>query len=90
MIDARSCGKGSNLAIIHRYNKPDGSVGEGTYRRLELSNEWHEYYVPMVATKGGKARLDFPLALNDETGIWTLCVSEPLTGVSAEQTFAVK
>ena len=42
------------------------------------------------ATKGGKARLDFPLALNDETGVWTLCVSEPLTGVSAEQTFAVK
>ena len=56
VIDARSRGKGSNLAIIHRYDKPDGSLGEGTYRRLELSNEWHEYYVPMTATKGGKPR----------------------------------
>ena len=56
VIDARSCGKGSNLAIIHRYTKPDGSVGEGTYRRLELSNEWHEYYVPTVATKAGPPR----------------------------------
>ena len=34
VIDARSRGKGSNLAIIHRYDKPDGSLGEGTYRRL--------------------------------------------------------
>ena len=56
VIDARSCGKGANLAIIHRYTKPDGTLGEGTYRRLELSGEWHEYYVPIVTTKGGKPR----------------------------------
>ena len=43
-----------------------------------------------LATKGGKAHLDFPLALNDETGEWKVRVSEPLTGVSAEQSFAVK
>ena len=56
VIDARSCGKGANLAIIHRYDKPDGGIGEGSYRRIELSNEWHEYYVPIVATAGGKPR----------------------------------
>ena len=56
VVDARSRGEGSNLAIIHRYDKPDGSIGEGTYRRLELTPDWHEYYVPVIATKGGKPR----------------------------------
>ena len=56
VIDARSCGKGANLYIIHRFTKPDGSLGEGTFRRLALSNEWHEYYVPMVATAKGTPR----------------------------------
>ena len=56
VIDARSRGAGANLAIIHRYTKPDGGIGEGTYRRLDLTDEWHEYYVPMTATKGGKPR----------------------------------
>lgn len=56
VIDARSRGAGANLAIIHRYTKPDGGVGEGTYRRLDLTSDWHEYYVPMMATKGGKPR----------------------------------
>src|SRR5574344_1168006 len=56
VIDARSRGEGSNLAIIHRYTKPDGALGEGTYRRLELTGDWHEYYVPVIATKGGKPR----------------------------------
>lgn len=43
-----------------------------------------------VATAEGKASLRFPLALNDETGKWTLRVIEPLTGVFAERTFTVK
>ena len=56
VIDARSRGAGANLAIIHRYTKPDGGIGEGTYRRLDLTGDWHEYYVPVTATKGGKPR----------------------------------
>ena len=56
VVDARSCGAGANLAIIHRFTKPDGGVGEGSYRRIELTGDWHEYYVPITATKGGKPR----------------------------------
>ena len=36
------------------------------------------------------AKLAFPLALNDETGVWKVRVTEPLTGVAAERTIAVK
>ena len=54
------------------------------------SGECPAHFQRNFATKGGKAHLDFPIALNDETGAWTLRVSEPLTGVSAERTFKVK
>lgn len=43
-----------------------------------------------VATANGKASVRFPIALNDETGKWTLRVTEPLTGISSERNFTVK
>ena len=43
-----------------------------------------------LLTEGGRAHLDFPVALNDEPGQWKVVVSEPLTGVRAEKSFALK
>ena len=54
------------------------------------SGECPVHFQRNLATKRGKARLEFPLALNDEVGEWTLHVSEPLTVVSARRTFAVR
>ena len=42
-----------------------------------------------ILTDGGKAHLDFPMAFNDEPGEWTVRVTEPLTGVTAEKKFAL-
>ena len=43
-----------------------------------------------LLTKDGRAHLDFAMALNDEKGMWTLRVTEPLTGVSVEKSFEVR
>ena len=43
-----------------------------------------------LLTKGGRAHLDFATALNDESGVWTVRVSEPLTGMRAEKKFELK
>ena len=40
-----------------------------------------------LLTEGGKAHLDFAMALNDEKGTWRLRVTEPLTGMTAEKPF---
>ena len=50
------------------------------------SGECPVHFQRNLATKAGRAHLDFPLALNDETGAWTIRVVEPLTGVSAKRT----
>ncbi len=38
----------------------------------------------------GRARLVFPVALNDEAGDWKVRVTEPLTGVTAERALSVR
>ena len=43
-----------------------------------------------LLTKDGKSHLDFPMALNDVPGMWTLRVTEPLTGVTVEKAFEIK
>ena len=43
-----------------------------------------------LLTKGGRAHLDFAMALNDEKGMWTVRVTEPLTGITAEKSFEVR
>ena len=43
-----------------------------------------------LMTEGGKAQLDFAMALNDEPGVWKLRVTEPLTGVTVEKPFEVR
>lgn len=55
-IDLRSVGSGSTLMVIHRYDKPDGSLGEGWATRIQPSSDWHEYIIPFRTTKGGRPR----------------------------------
>lgn len=55
-IDLRSVGSGSTLMLIHRYDKPDGSLGEGWAKRVQPSSDWHEYVIPFRTTKGGRPR----------------------------------
>jgi hypothetical protein len=43
-----------------------------------------------LETAGGKASLEFPLALNDPAGRWKIRVTEPLTGISADGSFVLK
>ena len=36
--------------LIHRYDKPDGSLGEGWAKRVQPSSDWHEYVIPFRTT----------------------------------------
>ena len=43
-----------------------------------------------LLTRGGKAHLDFAMALNDEPGTWRVRVTEPLTGITSEKSFSLR
>ncbi len=59
-------------------------------RFVPPSGECRFHFRRNVTAKGGAAKLDFPLAFNDECGEWKIIAEDALTGLRAERSLTVR
>ena len=68
--------------------------GAGTHvfnvKFVPPSGECRFHFCRNVVAKGGEAKLDFPIALNDGRGTWKILAEDALTGLCAEREFTVR
>ena len=82
---------GSVLSVDVRLDASGAPVGTHVFnvRFVPPSGECRFHFRRNVAAKGGVAHVDFPLALNDETGTWKIIAEDALTGLRAERELKV-
>ena len=83
---------GSVLSVDVRLDASGAAMGTHVYnvRFVPPSGECRFHFRRNVAARGGAAHLDFPLALNDEKGLWKIVVEDAFTGLRAERVVAVE
>ena len=83
---------GSVLSADVRLDAAGAPVGTHVYnvRFVPPSGECRFHFRRNVTAKGGVARVDFPLALNDERGAWKVVAEDAFTGLRAERVVVVE
>ena len=83
---------GSVLSVGVRLDAAGAAVGTHVFnvRFVPPSGECRFHFRRNVAAKGGVTKVDFPLALNDEKGVWKVVAEDALTGLRAERTFELR
>ena len=84
---------GSVLSVDVRLDAAGAPVGTHVFnvRFVPPSGECRFHFRRNVAAKGGGvAHVDFPLALNDERGLWKIVAEDALTGLCAEREMMVE
>ena len=83
---------GSVLSVDVRLEASGAVVGTHVFnvRFVPPSGECRFHMRRNVAAKGGVARVEFPLALNDEKGDWKIVAEDSFTGLRAERTLRLQ